>query len=85
VRQPQVTGREEHEADDEAVPRAQGAQHPRQDCERDSEPHERRGDHRQLGLLRTHGECLLKVEGHEHERGRSGCAAKDGERDAGGE
>ena len=83
VREPQVTGGEDHQADDQGAPRAEGAQHPRQQGERDGEAGEGGGDHGQPGLLGGHGEGLLEVEGDQDERGGSGGATEDGEGDAG--
>ena len=78
-----MAGGEDHQADDEGAPRTEGAQHPRQEGEGDDEPGDRGGDHRQSGLLGSHVQGLLQVEGDEHEGGGAGGSAEDGEGDAG--
>ena len=83
VGQPQVAGGEDDQADDESAPRAEDAYGSRQHGERDGEPREGGGDHGQPCLLGGHGEGLLEVESDEHERGRPGGAAEEGEADAG--
>ena len=80
VGEPQLTGRKDREADDEAPSSTPQAQDPRQQGERDDEAGQGCGHHRQSTGPGEHGQRSLEVERDEHERRSADRSAEDGER-----